>query len=105
MSKELEVRKVDSPADKLLESPVKNPPTGMQKGFYVKGDTVCYRSQYFLFGEDPVDEAPEEILLVARHVVGRYGSVLSAQGVAKIIAGTLNKAQTEFLNSPSSLSR
>jgi hypothetical protein len=96
-TKTLDVTNGFSDASALLESPVKTLSGNMPDGFYSKENKVCYRSANFLFGEDPIEEAPEEVLLVTRSIKGNYGDLLSADRLAKLIADVLNEGRAELL--------
>ncbi len=107
--KNLAVRKGLTPEEKqkrtefdtraLLEAPIKNLGEETSGEFYAKGSGVYYRSAYFLSGKEPVNDAPEELLLRAYDVRGNYGEILSATRVAELIADMLNEKRSELLKS------
>ena len=84
-------------ASTLLMAPVQGGSKETPDGFYAKGNGVFYRSGYFLSGEDPISEAPEEFLLSTKSIMGNYGEALSAEMVANLIASALNLHRMEYL--------
>ena len=61
--------------------------------FEARGNRVVFKNRWYLFAEDPVSEAPEEILLVAESIGGNYGPMMSGAAVAQHIVSLLNSAQ------------
>jgi len=61
------------------------------KEFSAKENRVVFKNPFFLFGDEPKDEAPEEVLITTHAIQGNYGEIVSANDVAIFIADLLNK--------------
>lgn len=90
----------DSRLESILRAPVVNPPPNRPAGFYTVGPKVCYRSGFFLFGDESAEDAPEEVLTTASPIGSNYGEVLSAGEVAARIADLLNRERNAMLHPP-----